>query len=210
MSLGTLWNAIRRPRVDDDLREEMDTHLALIEEAERTRGMTADEARASARLKFGNPLVYRECAREAVMHDARARRWLGDAGQDVRYAIRTLRSSPSFAMVAVPILRHWQPGRTVRRLARRQGARRPTAGRRRRRGCPQRITRPRPESRHLHRLPTTAGPPAAVGRLAPAAGRDVDRVRVLCRSHAGRARVCRRRRSAGSCVRSIPTPASTR
>ena len=63
MSLETFWNAIRRPWVDDDLREEMDTHLALIEEAERRRGMTADETRASARLKFGNPLVYRERAR---------------------------------------------------------------------------------------------------------------------------------------------------
>ena len=101
MSLKTFWKAIRGTRVDDDLREEMDTHLALIEEAERTRGMTADEARASARLKFGNPLVYRERAREAVRHNARARRWLGDARQDVRYGVRMLRSSPSFATVAV-------------------------------------------------------------------------------------------------------------
>jgi hypothetical protein len=36
--LRRLWNVVRRSRMDDDLRQELDTHVALIEEEERSQG----------------------------------------------------------------------------------------------------------------------------------------------------------------------------
>src|SRR5438445_7470843 len=58
--LRRLWNVVRRSRIDDELRQELDTHLALIEEEERRAGLTAEQARQSAKTRFGNPLAYRE------------------------------------------------------------------------------------------------------------------------------------------------------
>ena len=64
-SIQRLWNVVRRTHTDDDLEQELDTHLALIEEEGLARGLSADEARQEARLRFGNPLAYRERALDA-------------------------------------------------------------------------------------------------------------------------------------------------
>jgi putative ABC transport system permease protein len=91
-----LWNVFRRPRLDDELRQEFDTHLALIEEEEQARGLSAREARERARARFGSPLLYRDRAHDAVVPS-----WLDDGCQDIRLAIRSVRRSPTFAAVAV-------------------------------------------------------------------------------------------------------------
>ena len=57
-SLRRVWNAIRRVRLDDDLRQDVEAHLAEIEAEELARGFTAEEARHNARLRFGNALLY--------------------------------------------------------------------------------------------------------------------------------------------------------
>jgi hypothetical protein len=86
--LRRLWNVVRRSRLDDDLREELDTHLALIEDEEQARGSSVEQARQTARSRFGNPLV-RERALDAVLAA-----WLDNAWQDVRFATRQLRKAP--------------------------------------------------------------------------------------------------------------------
>ena len=94
--LRRLWNVLRRSRMDDDLRQELDTHVALIEEEERRQGLTADQARRNARTRFGNPHAYRERALDAVIAT-----WFEHACKDVRFAARVLRRAPGFSAAAV-------------------------------------------------------------------------------------------------------------
>ena len=95
-ALRRFWNHLRRGRIDDDLRLELATHLALLEDEERARGLSVEQAKRKAKARFGNPLSYRERAADAV-----TARWLEDAWKDVRFAVRHLRKSPGFAALAV-------------------------------------------------------------------------------------------------------------
>ena len=55
-----IWNLIRRRRMDDELRQELETHLALIEEEERANGFSPEQARRRAVTRFGSPIASRE------------------------------------------------------------------------------------------------------------------------------------------------------
>ena len=90
------WNVLRGKRMDADLRQEFDTHLALIEEEERANGSSADQARRNARARFGNPLVQRERALDPV-----TARWFENACKDVTFAARRLVHSPVFTLATV-------------------------------------------------------------------------------------------------------------
>ena len=94
--LRRLLNVLRRSRMDEDLRQELDTHVALIEEEERRNGLTPEQARRYARARFGNALMYREQALDAVIAT-----WFEDAWKDARFAARVLVRAPGFSTVAV-------------------------------------------------------------------------------------------------------------
>jgi len=98
-TLRRLWNVVRRARMDDELRQEFETHLALIEEEERARGLSVQDARDRARSRFGNPLSHRERALDAVIAI-----WLDTWWQDVKFAVRQLVHRPGFAISAVLLL----------------------------------------------------------------------------------------------------------
>jgi predicted permease len=94
--LRRAWNVVRRNRLDEDLRRELDAHLALIEEEERDRGVSGDEAYRRARTRFGNPLFHRERAVDAVIAT-----WLEDACKEIVFAARRLVRTPAFTVAAV-------------------------------------------------------------------------------------------------------------
>ena len=76
--------------LDQDIRE----HLELETEDNIARGMTPEEARRAARLKFGNVTLVKEDTRR-VWNPM----WVEQSLQDLRYCARTLRRSPAFAVV---------------------------------------------------------------------------------------------------------------
>ena len=74
----------------------MASHLALLEEEHRRRGLTPDQARLAARRAMGSVALAKDLHR-----DARSFGWLEDALTDVRHTVRSLRRAPAFTAIAV-------------------------------------------------------------------------------------------------------------
>jgi len=91
-----LHDALTRRRRDDEFRLEMATHLDLLTEEGVRRGATPDEARRQAVLRFGGPVQIAE-----RQHEHRSLPFVDTTLQDVRYAARSLRRNPAFAVVAI-------------------------------------------------------------------------------------------------------------
>ena len=92
----------RDTRADAD--DEIAFHLEMRERDFRERGLTADEARAEARRRFGSiesiTLQVRRIDDESARQQRRTNMW-SDIRQDVIYALRGLRRAPAFTFVAV-------------------------------------------------------------------------------------------------------------
>src|SRR5258706_13254932 len=94
--LRRLLHAFRPGRAEPDLARELASHLALLEDDFKRRGLSADDARLAARRAFGGVEQTKEAHR-----DARSFIWLDDARRDLVYAARTLRRTPGFTAVAI-------------------------------------------------------------------------------------------------------------
>lgn len=84
---------------DDDLREEIASHLEEAAEDYVRRGLTPDEARRAALLSFGGVAQAEDAYREHLSF-----RWLDHLGRDLRYSIRALRKSPGFSLTVLAVL----------------------------------------------------------------------------------------------------------
>jgi predicted permease len=91
-----LLRKLNRRRAEDDLEEEIRTHLELEAEERVAAGLPPEEARYAARRAFGNRVSAEESARAvwgfAIIETVR---------QDLRYGARMLLKAPGFTAVAV-------------------------------------------------------------------------------------------------------------
>jgi predicted permease len=98
--LRRVWSKIlglfQNDRLEEELDREMRTHLALLEEEFRRKGLAEDEARRAARHAYGGDQQVKQLHR-----DERTWLWLEEVRQDLNYGFRRLRSSPGFTTVAL-------------------------------------------------------------------------------------------------------------
>ena len=99
-TLASRVRGIFRSRaLDDDFDREVAAHLEMLTADNIRRGMTPDEARRAAVLRFGGPAQIKE-----QQHDDRGLPFIETTLQDVRYALRSIVKYRAFSMVAIATL----------------------------------------------------------------------------------------------------------
>src|SRR5512142_315138 len=97
--LARLAGMFTKNRADDELKEELQSHLEMETAENIRRGMSPEDARRHALVASGGLTRAVEAVR-----DRRGLPWLESVAADLRYALRTLRRSPAFTAVVVVTL----------------------------------------------------------------------------------------------------------
>jgi predicted permease len=94
--LQRLVSTVRSGRDDANVDREIASHLLLLEDEYRRRGLSDSEARRAARLRLGGVDRVKELHR-----DARSFAWVDDTRIDLRYAARKLAGEVGFTLAVV-------------------------------------------------------------------------------------------------------------
>jgi putative ABC transport system permease protein len=90
---------VDRSGKDRELAEEIESHLAHEQDANVARGMTPEQARRLANVRFGNPQTIRE---RVWLY--RSFPWIESLWRDLRFAQRTLAKTPGFTVIAILLI----------------------------------------------------------------------------------------------------------
>src|SRR5687767_3456049 len=91
-----VFGMLSRRRRDQELQQELRSHLELAADEAQRRGKTAQEAMRAAGFRAGGLAQTMDSLR-----DQRGLPWLDDMTRDVRHGLRMLRRTPGFTTVAV-------------------------------------------------------------------------------------------------------------
>ena len=94
--LQRVVSTVRAGRDDEGLDREIASHLLLLEDEYRRRGVSASDARRAARLALGGVDRTKEVHREA-----RSFAWVDETRRDLQYAARMLTSNVGFTLAVV-------------------------------------------------------------------------------------------------------------
>lgn len=98
--LASLRNLLRNlfstSALDKDLHEEVHSHLKMLTEEKMRAGLSSPEAQRAAHIELGGVEQLKEQVREQRLGS-----WLQSVIFDCRFALRQLRKSPAFSIVAV-------------------------------------------------------------------------------------------------------------
>src|SRR6266478_291662 len=94
--LRRLASLFRRRGLEDDLDEELRSHLEMAVELNVRKGMAPEDARSEARRSFGGVEQTKEAYR-----DQRGLPMIETTLQDLRFGLRMLRRSPGFSILAI-------------------------------------------------------------------------------------------------------------
>src|SRR5437899_12747893 len=96
VSVHRLIAFFRRRRLEDDLDEELRSHMEMAIELNLRKGMTAEDARREALRSFGGLEQTKE-----IYRDQRGLPMIETTLQDLRVGFRMLRRSPGFSALAI-------------------------------------------------------------------------------------------------------------
>lgn len=94
-----LWALFRRKQLDSDLADEIRAHLEMAAEEHQRTGMSAEEARRAAAVRFGGGLAARERAAAE-----RGLPGLESFFKDIIQGLRAMRANPRFTLAAILLL----------------------------------------------------------------------------------------------------------
>jgi predicted permease len=97
--LNKILNSLFSRRLNSEVRQELELHLSLLEEEARNTGLNPQDAQAEARRRFGSHDKYFENTREVSLST-----WVGELGQDTRFAVRQMRKNPGFNATALLVI----------------------------------------------------------------------------------------------------------
>src|SRR5258708_28693757 len=96
MFVQRLFSLFRRRRLENDMDDELRSHLEMAVELNLRKGMSAEDARREALKSFGGVEQTKENYR-----DQRGLPMIDTTLQDLRFGLRMLRRSPGFSMLAI-------------------------------------------------------------------------------------------------------------
>jgi putative ABC transport system permease protein len=95
--IRSLWrNLVHRERMERDVESELHAYVDLLSDEYRSSGRSSDDAAREARVKLGGV----QQVKEGVLA-AKAGRWIETLWHDVRFGVRLLWRTPSFAAAAI-------------------------------------------------------------------------------------------------------------